>query len=118
MENTQITYFGFFQLSTLIIDEQRDEMPPFVFVLVFVSKTGLKVKAQSIARAIIPDKIRKHIASCRIVLDLINRVFINYLSIYKFIIKNLSYNIGEKTLGIDCMKNILTPTLFIRNSRR
>ena len=46
-----------------MIEEQRDCRPPFVLVFVFVFNTGLKVNAQSIARAIIPDKIRKHIAN-------------------------------------------------------
>ena len=63
IDNTQITYFGFRQLSTFMIEEHRERNPPPVSVFVFVFRTGLNVNAQSIAIAIIPDNMRKHIAN-------------------------------------------------------
>ena len=58
-----MTYFGFFQLSTLIMEEHNELIPVFVSVFVFVFKTGRNVNAQSMAIAIIPDNMRKHIAN-------------------------------------------------------
>ena len=58
-----MTYFGFFQLSTFMIEEHKVRNPPLVSVFVFVLRTGLNVSAQSIAVAIMPDNMRKHIAN-------------------------------------------------------
>ena len=63
IESTQMTYFGFFQLSRFIIDEHSERNPLPVSVFVCVSRTGLKVNAQGIAMAIIPESMRKHIAN-------------------------------------------------------